>query len=452
MGSPTPLAASSPGRLSRPIAAFLLVLAALMGIGMLSAAPASATTTPTPTSTPTPPSDGITRTLSGTVTSEAGPLEGVTITVAGVDDPSFTAETETEANGRWQVQIPALGVYEVELDESTLPEGAELREGAANPVEVTAQSTSSNTSVVFRIGDAVVNTQGFGERLLIRLVAGLNFGLLIALAAVGLSLIFGTTGLTNFAHAEMVTLGAILAWFLSVPLGLNVVLAGVLAVVIAGGAGWGQDAGLWAPLRRRGLALVPMMIVSIGLSIAVRYTFQLFFGGSTRTLPVSQTATWSFGPITLAVSSYLSMILSVIALVGVALFLNRTRMGKATRAVADNSGLAAASGINVDRVIRLVWVMGGALAGLAGVMLGLYRQVSWDMGFQILLLVFAAVTLGGLGTAYGALVGSLIVGMFIELSTLWIPGDLRYVGALAILILVLLVRPQGILGRSERIG
>ncbi|MEP6478194.1 MAG: branched-chain amino acid ABC transporter permease, partial [Rhodoglobus sp.] len=149
----------------------------------------------------------------------------------------------------------------------------------------------------------------------------------------------------------------------------------------------------------------------------------------------------------------LSMGISVVVLLAVAFFLLRTRLGKATRAVSDNPSLASASGIDVDRVIRIVWVIGGALAGLSGILFAFYRPgVSWDMGFQILLLIFAAVTLGGLGTAFGALVGSLVVGFFIEISTLWIPSDMKFVGALVILILVLLVRPQGILGRKERIG
>ena len=148
-----------------------------------------------------------------------------------------------------------------------------------------------------------------------------------------------------------------------------------------------------------------------------------------------------------------SMITSIVVLMAVAYFLLRTRIGKATRAVSDNASLAAASGIDVDRVIRIVWVTGAALAGLSGILWAYFRPgVSWDMGFQILLLVFAAVTLGGLGTAFGALVGSIIVGLFIELSTLWLPSDMKYVGALVVLILVLLFRPQGILGRRERIG
>jgi len=148
-----------------------------------------------------------------------------------------------------------------------------------------------------------------------------------------------------------------------------------------------------------------------------------------------------------------SMATSVVLLIAVAFWLLRTRVGKATRAISDNPGLAAASGINVDRVIRIVWILAAALAAIAGVLWAYFRPgVKWDMGGQVLLLIFAAVTLGGLGTAFGALIGSLIVGMLVEISTLWIPSDMKYVGALAVLIIILLVRPQGILGRKERLG
>lgn len=142
--------------------------------------------------------------------------------------------------------------------------------------------------------------------------------------------------------------------------------------------------------------------------------------------------------------------LAVLVVVGFALM--RTRTGKAARAVADNPALAASSGINVDRVIRIIWTVGAAIAALAGIMLGLSQNLKYTMGQDILLLIFAGVTLGGLGTAFGALVGSLVVGLFIQVSTLWVPPELKSVGALAVLIIVLLVRPQGILGRRERIG
>jgi neutral amino acid transport system permease protein len=147
-----------------------------------------------------------------------------------------------------------------------------------------------------------------------------------------------------------------------------------------------------------------------------------------------------------------STIISVVVLVLVALMLQRTPIGKAMRAVSDNRDLAASSGIDVNRVILVVWMMGGALAALGGVLLGLSDQVQWDMGFRLLLLMFAGVTLGGLGTAYGALVGSLIVGVFVQMSTLVVPNDIKYVGGLLLLIVILVIRPQGILGSRVRVG
>jgi branched-chain amino acid transport system permease protein len=142
-----------------------------------------------------------------------------------------------------------------------------------------------------------------------------------------------------------------------------------------------------------------------------------------------------------------------VVIVAFALWLTFSRIGKATRAIADNSSLAAASGIDVDAVVRIVWIIAGTLASLSGILYAYFRPgLKWDMGAQVLLLMFAAVTLGGLGAAFGALVGSIIVGLLVEISTLWIPSDLKYAGALVVLIIILLFRPQGILGRRERIG
>jgi branched-chain amino acid transport system permease protein len=149
----------------------------------------------------------------------------------------------------------------------------------------------------------------------------------------------------------------------------------------------------------------------------------------------------------------ISMGIAIAVIVAFALWLLYSRLGKATRAISDNPGLAAASGIDVDFVVRVVWVVAAALAGLAGILYAYYRPgIKWDMGTQVLLLMFAAVTLGGLGTAFGALIGALIIGIIVETSSLFIPADLRFASALAILIIILLVRPQGILGRRERIG
>lgn len=308
--------------------------------------------------------------------------------------------------------------------------------------------------MIFAFGEGIViQQQDFGQNLINRLVAGLSFGLLLALASVGLSLIFGTTGLTNFAHGEMVTLGAVAMFGLSA-MNLPFWLAGILALLIGGLSGFIQDTGLWRPLRARGTGLVPMMIVSIGLALAARYVIQFYFGGATQQLPFAQSSEIQLGPVSISPNNLWSLIISaiVIGLIGVVLL--KTRLGKATRAVADNPALAAASGIDVDSVIRIVWVAGGMLASLGGILWAYYRPgVTFDMGSQILLLIFAGVTLGGLGTVFGALIGSLIVGIFVELTTVFgLAADLKFVGALFIMIVVLLFRPQGILGRRERVG
>jgi len=197
-----------------------------------------------------------------------------------------------------------------------------------------------------------------------------------------------------------------------------------------------------------------MMIVSIGLSLTARYIFQYFIGGGTIQLQGFDAPKIPiFGSLALSSTDIISMVLSLVVLIAFAIWLMFTKIGKATRAISDNSDLAAASGIDVDRVIRIVWVIAASLAGLAGILWAYFRPgIKWDMGMQILLLIFAAVTLGGLGTAFGALLGALVVGILVETSTLIIPADLKYVGALVLLIGILLFRPQGILGKKGRIG
>jgi neutral amino acid transport system permease protein len=143
---------------------------------------------------------------------------------------------------------------------------------------------------------------------------------------------------------------------------------------------------------------------------------------------------------------------SFAVLITVGLLLQRTKVGTAMRAVADNRDLAESSGIDVRRTILAVWVVGSALAALGGTFIGSTQQVSWQMGERQLLLIFAAVTLGGLGTAYGAMVGGLMIGVASEMSTLWLDNDLKFLVALTVLIIVLIVRPQGILGQRERFG
>ena len=378
------------------------------------------------------------------------PIEGVTIIVTNPE--GATAEGTTDADGFAAVPVEVGGPHSVELDPDTLPEGTEL----SNPDQLNlsdVQMFGFSKTVQFPIGlEERTGTSTFDQ--IIQLTfQGLKFGLLIALASLGLSLIFGTTGLTNFAHGELVSLGGLLT--LSINVGLGVPL--LLAIPLAFGAmlviGLGQEVVFWRPLRKRGTGNIALMIVSIGLAILLRYAFQYAYGSDVQQYGeyVTQPPI-NIGPLSLFPKELFIMLVCLVMLVAVSLALARTRIGKATRAVADNPALASSSGINVNTVIALVWVVGTALAGLSGALLGLDQGIEFQTGQKILLVVFAAVCLGGLGTIWGAMAGAVIVGLFTELSTLVIPSELKNVGALFLLIVILIIKPQGIFGRRERIG
>lgn len=436
-------------RVPRTIGVMLAFIAALFAVVLITAGPVAAS----------PSADGDPYRVSGNVQLDGEPLEGVHLTI---DGPGGPQEVETDENGQWRVSVPERNeTYTVTLDEETLPPGIAVvdPDDDSPNIKEAEVGQGGRVTVNFFIGEGQRNVTSFWDQLVQRVVTGLSFGLMLALAAVGLSLVFGTTGLSNFAHAEMVTFGPVVVAALVGLVGVGTVqlplyVAIPIAVILSAGLGLLLDVLLWRPLRRRRVGVVQLMIVSIGLSLTLRYIFQFFIGGGTTQLPFSTLPKIPlFGVVQMSVIDMVSFGICIVVIVAFALWLTYSRIGKATRAISDNSPLAAASGIDVDAVVRVVWVLAGALAGLAGILYAYYRPgLKWDMGAQVLLLMFAAVTLGGLGTAFGALIGSIIVGLLVEVSTLWIPSDLKYAGALVVLIVILLFRPQGILGRRERIG
>jgi neutral amino acid transport system permease protein len=381
-------------------------------------------------------------------------VEGVRFTVTA-EDGTEIGEAATDAEGEWSVEVPGPGTYVVLLDESTLPDGLPLRNPDKNPLTVTVNPGASRTTL-FPLGEATSSTDTTVEFVQLT-VDGIKLGLIIGMSAIGLSLIYGTTGLTNFAHGEMVTFGAMIAFLFSVT-GIfgwttNLLLATVLSFIVCGIAGGVFNATVWRPLRRRGASLIAALVASLGFSILFRYMMLYQFGGRAEFYTDYQLQDkYDFGWFSIAPKDLFIVVFSIGGLLLIALALQKTRAGKAMRAVADNRDLAESSGIDVELVIKWVWVAGSALAGLGGVLFGLTESIGWEMGFRILLLMFAAVTLGGLGSAYGALLGSLIVGIFIQVSTMVIPSDMKNVGALLMLMLILLVKPEGLLGRGERIG
>ena len=392
------------------------------------------------------------------------PVPDVKFTVED-DEGKAVGEGTSNASGVFDIalgkSIDVLGnTYTVNLDKKSLPEGAALR----NPKQVSLKVTpklSSDVYVTFPIGNATAAQAGKFTQGLQLAVGGLVFSLLLAMAALGLSMIFGTTGLTNFAHGELITFGALIAYGVdalpgTITIGgtnVTIAVSIIVAAIASAAFGWVNDRALWRPLRHRGTGLIAMMVVSIGLSIFLRNVYQYLAGASTHQYSqFSSPRPYTLGPILVTPKDIFIVVFSTVILVLVVIALQRTKLGKATRAVADNTALSAATGINVDRVISVVWIVGGMLAGLSGVLLGMTQGFDYQLGFKILLLVFAAVVLGGLGTAWGAIVGALVIGLFVEVSTLFIPAELKFVGALVVLIVVLLIRPQGLLGKAQRVG
>jgi branched-subunit amino acid ABC-type transport system permease component len=455
----------------RSIAALLVALVAavvvLTGSAAASAAPvshaagASACTKPAPRDDDTIHIQGC---LTDTRKKPPAPVSGVRFT-AFDDEGKEVGKGESNSSGVFDINlgksIDVLGnTYTVKLDKASLPKGADLR----NPKQLALKFTpklSSDVYVTFPIGDASAAGAGKATQALQLAVGGLVFSVLLAMGALGLSMIFGTTGLTNFAHGELITFGALVAYGVdalpgTISIGgtnVTIAVAVLVATVASAAFGWLNDWALWARLRRRGTGLIAMMVVSIGLSIFLRNIFQYVAGAGTHQYSqFSSPKPWHWGPVLVTPKDVFVIIFSTIVLVLVVIALQKTRLGKATRAVADNTALSAATGINVDRVISVVWIVGAMLAGLSGVLLGMTQGFDYQLGFKLLLLVFAATVLGGLGTAWGAIVGAMVIGLFVEVSTLIIPAELKFVGALVVLIVVLLIRPQGLLGKAQRVG
>lgn len=395
-------------------------------------------------------------------------VAGAIVTVEGV------GEGISDESGMISIPVPEAGEYSVTIDTASLPEGVMLR--AVDRTTVTALvEDGQNRTVLFALENeagaaaAAAEGSGIGRRLAQLSAEGLKQGLYLAMASIGLSLIYGTTGLVNFAHAEMVTWGGLATYFFNfyglagvagflAPLpgpfgdGVNLVFAIVLGMIAGGALGYLLDRTLFRTLRRQGVGLIAQMVITIGLSIVLRYLFLYFFGGGPRSFrDFSAQSALQLGPVQLVPKDVIAMAVSIGVLVMIGVLLTRTQMGKAMRAVSDNKDLAESSGIDVQRVISTVWVFGAGAAALGGAFFAL-DQAKWDFGFRILLLIFSAVTLGGLGTAYGALLGALVIGMVINLSTLVIDAELKNMVALLVMVVVLMLRPQGLLGRPERVG
>jgi branched-chain amino acid transport system permease protein len=315
------------------------------------------------------------------------------------------------------------------------------------------------------------------------LIAGTVLGSIYALGAIGVTLIFGILRFAHFAHGDMMTLGAFVSFMLAlafatlhialpVPTGFIVL---PFAMVITAGIALGLDKAFYAPLRKRGARPVTLLIASIGVTLMIQGVIRLFFGVGTRSFFENEPKSivridmsWIGGsrPITFTQPQLLMIVVTFILVLALHFFLTRSRLGKAMRAMSDNADLAQVSGINTALVVRVTWIIAGALACCAGTMLALDVSLTPDLAFNIVLPIFAAAIVGGLGQAYGAIAGGFLIGFAETLAVFdWsvllkplqsyipvqiptglalVPTEYKLTVAFVILVIVLLARPTGI--------
>jgi branched-chain amino acid transport system permease protein len=298
---------------------------------------------------------------------------------------------------------------------------------------------------------------------------GLLLGIIISVASVALSLLYGVTRIVNFAHGEIIALGAIATLFFSSPidyrilfldkfspLGLNFALSCILAVVICGLFGGLLELILFRPLRKGNVGNIAVLVVTIGLSIFIRHLYLLFASGKVQNFPLDLQRRQTYLFFDMTPRNLKVLIVGILVMILIGLLLTYTKLGKAMRAVRDSEELSNVSGINSDNIILITWISSSMLTGLAGVFQAIINDVRWNMGFLILLLIFAGTVLGGIGTSFGAMVGGFIIGILVQVSVglPFMEGhtEAKNAVALGIMIVILLFRPQGIFGQKERIS
>ena len=274
-------------------------------------------------------------------------------------------------------------------------------------------------------------------------INGIAIGSILALAAIGLTLTYGILKLSNFAHGDYMTLGAYLTWLANTG-GLNIWLSMIVGAV-------GTIIGmliaeylLWKPMRERRASDTTLIIISIGLALFIRNGILLLYGGGNQQYQLPVVRALEFGDLRVAYYRLIVVGLAIAAIIALHLILQNTKIGKAMRAVADNIDLARVSGINVERVVLWTWVITGTLTAFGGAMYGLIAVVRPNMGWFLILPMFASVILGGIGNVYGAIAGAFIIGIAQELSVPLLGSEYKLAVALAIMIAILLVRPQGL--------
>ena len=297
---------------------------------------------------------------------------------------------------------------------------------------------------------ALVVSQGLHD-VLQTSINGLSLGAIYALGAVGLTLVYGILKLTNFAQGEYLTFGAYMAYLVNVTWGAPLVVAVFWAMAATAVMGLFFEKTMWGPMRKRKAGFLQLILMSIGLSFLLRAVIQWFWSTEIRQLDVDNTTSVEFLGLRIGQTELIVVVVGVVVLLAVGLMLRYSLLGKRMRALSDDLDLAETAGIDTRRVILYTWIFSGVLAGLAGVMAGATTNLRPEMGFELLLPIFAAVILGGIGDAFGALAAGMVLGVMTEWSTLIIDARWKVAVGFVVLVVVLIIRPQGIFGKAKTV-
>lgn len=272
---------------------------------------------------------------------------------------------------------------------------------------------------------------------------GIVLGSILALGAIGVSMVFGILRFANFAHGDLMTVGAYVALVFVEWLHWPVWLAAIPSLIITALVAVLLDQLFYRRLRR--VAPVILLISSFASALMLRALVQIIWGPDNQVYERGISIPYRFAGIVITPDSVKVLIGGAIMVTAVHLFLSHTRMGKSMRAMSDNMDLALISGIPAKRVIFWTWMFTGVLAAVAGIMLAWDTRMLPTMGWDVLLPIFAAAILGGVGKPYGAILGGFVIGLAMDYSVILLPSAYKEVVAFAIMVIVLVVRPQGLL-------
>lgn len=283
------------------------------------------------------------------------------------------------------------------------------------------------------------------QQVLLALGFGLVTAAVVALSTVALSLQFSVTRTINFAHGELMTVGAYAGYVVARAHG-NVVFQGLAAMTAGALLAWLLNRSIFRTFRKLGVSVLVLLILTIASSQVIQAILQISFGATSVNYPRGAGSSHTVGPFQWTSTDIFTMLVALGLLLSLHLMIRRTKFGRAQRAVADDILLARTTGIRAERIIDLTWILDGAIAGLAGMLL-VFQVGSFNptVGFTFLLVIFAAAVVGGIGQMYGAMIGALIIGVVMEVGAVYVPPDYKQSAAFIVLVLVLFLRPQGII-------